>query len=120
MRLCIRTLGPKYSHAKPQFQAGGQSLLHIFPAKPKSSPAIQYNHSYVFNELAKINELRNRLAHQEPICFLAAHAQINTTYVRQHHALILQLFHWLQIDEAALLYGLDHINTVAQQIDLLC
>ncbi len=43
----------------------------------------------------------------------------NTTYARQHYNLILQLFQWMQIDEAALLYGLDHINTVCNEIDNL-
>lgn len=128
-------LGPSYTHhklvaemdfgfwrylfAQPQFRAGGQSLLHIFPSKPTSSPAIQYNHTYVFNELAKINNFRNRLAHHEPVCFLPGHAQKDTTNSRRHYALILQLFNWMQINESALLYGLDHINVVANQIDSL-
>jgi hypothetical protein len=29
------------------------------------------------------------------------------------------LFQWMQIDEAAFLYGLDHINTVCNEIDNL-
>jgi hypothetical protein len=33
--------------------------------------------------------------------------------------IILQLFQWMQIDESALLYGLDHINTVCNEIDNL-
>jgi hypothetical protein len=31
----------------------------------------------------------------------------------------MQLFQWMQIDEEALLYGLDHINTVCYEIDSL-
>ena len=53
----------RYLFAQPQFHAGRQTLLHIFPAKPKSTPAIQYNHSFVFNQLGQINDLRNRIAH---------------------------------------------------------
>lgn len=109
----------RYLFAQPQFHAGRQSLLQIFPAKPRSTPAIQYNHTFVFNELGQVNNLRNRLAHHEPICFSASTSQKNTTYARQHYTLILQLFNWLQINESALLYGLDHINNVANQIDAL-
>ncbi|PLK42082.1 Abi family protein [Emticicia sp. TH156] len=135
IREAVRKLGTKYTHnklvaemdfgfwrflfAQPQFLAGRQSLLQIFPAKPRSTQAIQYNHTYVFNELAKINHLRNRLAHHEPICFSSTPTRIDTTYARQHYALILQLFNWMQINESTLLYGLDHINEVANKIDSL-
>ncbi len=109
----------RYLFAQPQFHAGGKILLKVFPAKPTSTPAIQYNHSYVFNQLGKINELRNRIAHHEPICFQAGQAVIDTTNVRQHYNLILQLFQWMSIDESALLYGLDHILTLCNEIDSL-
>jgi hypothetical protein len=109
----------RYLFAQPQYRAGGQSLIHIFPAKPTSTPAIQYNQSFIFNELAKVNNIRNRIAHHEPICFQSPNPIISTTFVRQHYALLLQLFQWMSIDEAALLYGLDHINAVCSQIDQL-
>jgi len=107
----------RYLFAQPQFYAAGQTLLQVFPAKPISTPAIQYNHAYVFNQLGHINDLRNRIAHHEPICFVVAQAIKGTTYARQHYNLILQLFQWMSIDEAALLYGLDHIVTVCNEID---
>lgn len=109
----------RYLFAQPQFFAGGQTLLRVFPAKPVSTSAIQYNHTYVFNQLGQINSLRNRIAHHEPICFVPGHSIKDTTYARQHYALILQLFQWMSIDEAALLYGLDHIITVCNEIDAL-
>ena len=109
----------RYLFAQPQFHAGGQVLLNVFPAKPSSTPAIQYNHTFVFNQLGQINELRNRIAHHEPICFIPGQAIKDTTYARQHYNLILQLFQWMSIDEAALLYGLDHITTVCNEIDAL-
>jgi len=59
----------RYTFAQHQFYAGGQSLLGIFPAKPKSTLSLRYDHKYVFSELEKINTLRNRLAHHEPVCF---------------------------------------------------
>lgn len=109
----------RYLFAQPQFYAGGQTLLRVFPAKPTSTRAIQYNHTFVFNQLGLINGLRNRIAHHEPICFASGYPKIDTTYARQHYNLILQLFQWMSIDEAALLYGLDHIPTVCKEIDNL-
>ncbi|KAA3652002.1 MAG: CAAX protease, partial [Bacteroidetes bacterium] len=40
-------------------------------------------------------------------------------YARQHYNLILQLFQWMQINELSLLYGLDHIDRVCDEIDNL-
>ena len=80
---------------------------------------MQYNHTYIFNELAKINDLRNRIAHHEPICFLSINAIIDTNYTRQRYNLILQLFTWMNINSGELLYGLDHIQNVCNEIDEL-
>lgn len=107
----------RFMFAQNQFNATGRILLRVFPSKPTSTRIIQYNNTYIFNQLAQLNELRNRMAHHEPICFLPGQPIKNTTYARQHYNLILQLFQWMQIDEAALLYGLDHINTVCNDID---
>lgn len=109
----------RYMFAQNQFNATGRIVLQAFPSKPTSTPAIQYNNVYIFNQLAQINEIRNRMAHHEPICFLPRQPIKDTTYARQHYNLILQLFQWMQIDEASLLYGLDHINTVCNEIDNL-
>jgi hypothetical protein len=109
----------RYMFAQNQFNATSRIMLRVFPSKPTSTPAIQYNNIYVFNQLAALNNIRNRMAHHEPICFLPQQPVKNTTYARQHYNLILQLFQWMQIDEAALLYGLDHITTVCNEIDNL-
>lgn len=109
----------RYMFAPHQYTATGRTLLHIFPSRPRSSPTIQYNHTYIFNQLAAINEIRNRIAHHEPICFTVRQSVINTMYVRQHYVIIIQLFQWLNIDQTALLYGLDHINTICNQIDAM-
>lgn len=109
----------RYLYAQPQFYAGGQVLLKVFPSKPRSTPFIQYNHTYVFNELEKINGLRNRLAHHEPICFANGQQVKSTLYARHQYRLILELFQWMNIDEAALLYGLDHIVSHCNDIDAM-
>lgn len=109
----------RFMFAQNQFNATSRVLLHIFPLKPKSTPEIQYNNTFIFNQLAQLNDIRNRMAHHEPICFVPGKSIKDTTYARQHYNMILQLFQWMQIDEAALLYGLDHINTVCNEIDNL-
>lgn len=109
----------RFMFAQNQYNATNRILLQIFPSKPISTAAIQYNNTYIFNQLAKLNDIRNRMAHHEPICFIPGQPIKNTTYARQHYNLILQLFQWMQIDEAALLYGLDHINTLCNEIDNL-
>jgi hypothetical protein len=109
----------RYLFAPNQYTALGRNLLQIFPSKPISTPVLQYNQAFIFSELVKINDLRNRIAHHEPICFQPGHPVKDTTYARQHYNLILQLFQWMNIDESALLYGLDHIITVCNEIDAL-
>ena len=103
--------------SKDQYNATGKVLLKVFPAKPKSTKDIQYNNIYIFNKLSQLNKIRNRIAHHEPICFLSGEPVKDTTYIRQHYNLILQLFQWMQIDETGLLYGLDRINKVCKEID---
>jgi hypothetical protein len=109
----------RYMFAQNQFNATGRILLRVFPSKPISTPAIQYNNISIFNQLAQLNDIRNRMAHHEPICFLPGQPIKDTIYARQQYNFILQLFQWMQIDEAALLYGLVHINTVCNEIDNL-
>ena len=109
----------RYMFAHQQFRMAGSTLLQILPAKPRSTPAIQYNHTYIFNQLLAINDLRNRIAHHEPVCFIPGTPVKSSTYARQHYNLILQMFQWMNIDEGALLYGLDHILIVCNEIDNL-
>ncbi|WP_421889785.1 Abi family protein [Marinoscillum sp.] len=100
-----------------QFRSGGQTLLRIFPNKPSSTPQQQYNSSHVFNQLKQINDLRNRIAHHEPVCFQVGHPVIDTSFASQHYQIILVLFRWLGIDEKGMLYGLDHVDRVITKIN---
>lgn len=107
----------RYLFASNQYRAGGQHLLRIFPNKPVSTPQIQYNANYVFTELQKVNNIRNRIAHHEPICFQSGQAVIDTSNSKEHYDVIIELFQWMDIDEGSLLYGLDHIDKVIQDIN---
>jgi hypothetical protein len=82
----------RFMFAQHQYNATNRILLRIFPSKPTSSAVLQYNNTYIFNQLAELNNLRNRMAHHEPICFLPGQPVKDTTYARQHYELILQLF----------------------------
>lgn len=106
----------KYMFANPQYRATGQILLRIFPNKPRSSAEIQYNNSYMFNELDGINILRNRIAHHEPICFARRQPQISTSYILNAYQNLHKLFQWMGIDSHSLLYGLDHVQRVCGRI----
>ena len=101
----------------PQYKAVGRTLLAIFPNKPKSSAEVQYNNTYIFNELDGINILRNRIAHHEPICFARHQPEIGTSYILNAYQTLNKLFLWMGIDSRSMLYGLDHVQTVCSKIN---
>lgn len=107
----------KYMYSSPQYLATGRQLLKAFPNKPKSTPAIQYNNQYIFNELDAVNRIRNRIAHHEPVCFLQGLDQISTAHLLSVYDKIMTLFSWMGIDSNSLLYGMDHVEAVCQEIE---
>ena len=109
----------KYMYSPLQYRVTGRDLLRIFPNRPRSSAQIQYNSSYVFNELDKINTLRNRIAHHEPICFPTRGEVIYTDYIRNEYQKIKVLLEWMGINYNDFLYGLDHVVQVCDKIDRL-
>lgn len=133
IRVSIRSLNHRYTHAKlvaslgfgfwrfmfarHQYRSAGQTLIEILPQIPSSTPQQQHNNIFVFNELKKINDLRNRLAHHEPVCFRSGHSVIDTTYAQNRYQLIKTIFNWMNIDEQALMYGLDKVNFVISRIN---
>ena len=106
----------KYMYSSPQYACTGQRLLSVFPSKPKSTPTRQLDNKYIFNELDRINQIRNRIAHHEPICFEAGLPLKSVTYVQNEYKRILLLFTWMGIDGHSLLYGIEHINNVCKKI----
>lgn len=109
----------KYMFSPVQYRQTGKCLLRIFPNRPKSSASAQYNPSYVFNELDKINTLRNRIAHHEPICFPTRRDEIYTDYILNEYQKILSLLSWMGINSSDFLYGLDHIASVCDKVHKL-
>lgn len=109
----------KYMFSGPQFRASGRILLRVFPNKPTSTRTVQYNNTFIFNELDHLNSLRNRIAHHEPICFPTGFATITTSYIEYIYSKIMRLFLWLGIDTDKYLYGLDHVQQICKKINQL-
>lgn len=109
----------KYMFSPIQFKQTGKVLLKIFHNKERSTAEVQYNHSYIFNELDKINTMRNRIAHHEPVCFYLHEPQVDTSHVLGIYMKIQKLFAWMGIDGRALLYGLDHVQQICKQVNSL-
>ena len=109
----------KYMFSPLQYRMTGRNLLQVFPNRPRSSAQAQYNPSYIFNELDKINTLRNRIAHHEPICFPMQSNIIYTDYILNEYHKMMVLLQWMGIDHNKFLYGLDHVQQVCAKIDKL-
>lgn len=109
----------KHMFSRDHFSATGHCLLAIFPHKPTSTATTKYNHTYIFNELDKVNTLRNRIAHHEPICFARDEPKISTSYIISQYERVHRLFAWMGIDSTSILYGLDHVRKVCNEIDHL-
>jgi hypothetical protein len=107
----------RYQFAAHQYRATGRGLLRIFPGKPTSSAAVQYNATYVLNRLATINELRNRIAHHEPICFVRGTALKGSRNVREGYAAICELFTWMQIDGIRPFLGMEAVARLCDELD---
>lgn len=107
----------KFLFSKHAYRATGKTLLEIFPNKPKSSKTEQINNMYLFNELDKVNNLRNRIAHHEPICLTHKSVCADTSYIRGEYEKMLILFEWMGIDASSLLWGVNHVLAICDGID---
>lgn len=103
----------RYLFAPKQYLAGGSILLNIFIARP---PGI--SHTDIYNKLKFINDIRNRIAHHEPICFGRGNT-ISTHYAEYRYNLIIELIIWLGYDSNDLLYGIDSVSKEINFINTL-
>jgi hypothetical protein len=94
-----------YQFSTKVFAAGGSTLLNVFPKRPFGT-----KQKDIFQLLFKINEIRNRIAHYEPVCFDANTGNISTTYAQKRYCLIIDLLTWLGCDPGNILYGLDGVQ----------
>ena len=105
----------KFMFNNVQYRLSGRCLLNVFPNKPTSTPQLRYDNTFIFNELDRINVMRNRIAHHEPICF-GYPISVDLQSVNDCYDSIMRLFRWMSIDAKAMLYGLDHVAAVSDQI----
>lgn len=106
----------KYLYSNVHYALTGQVLLRVFPNKPRSTRTLHYDNSYMFAALDSVNNLRNRIAHHEPVCFNKTTGAIDTSYALTMYARIMTLFQWMGIDSGSLLFGLDHVGQVCNKI----
>jgi hypothetical protein len=93
-----------YQFAKKQFAASGSSLLEIFPRRP-----IGTNQKTIFQNLIRINDMRNRIAHYEPLCFDKTTGNVSTALVLNRYKLINELLYWLGYNPKRILLGIDGV-----------
>jgi hypothetical protein len=103
-----------YQFSKKDYAAAGSTLLEIFPNRPFGT-----NQRAVFKNLVKINEIRNRIAHYEPICFDKNTGIISTAFVSNRYNLVLELLHWLGCNPRRILYGIDSVKSGINAINHL-
>jgi hypothetical protein len=92
-----------YLFAPKQFAATGSTLLSVFPNRPFGT-----KQKIIFQNLVKINELRNRIAHYEPVCF--EKDTISTTRTEKRYRLIVELLGWLGCNPQQILSGIDGVS----------
>ena len=100
----------RYMFAGIQFNVFGNTLLQLFPNRPKGT-----NQKIVYNKLTQINNLRNRIAHHEPICF-DQYNNPSTLYAQSHYQDLLDILSWLGYSPSQLLVGLESPDKVIIKI----
>lgn len=95
---------------RPQFRAGGQNLHTIFPNRPTGTQQKKIN-----QDLDRIRQLRNRVAHHQPLCFNSID-QIDMSFAQNIYNLILQYTEWMGYGNSHVYQGLDHVQTIIDKM----
>jgi hypothetical protein len=103
----------RYTFAGSQFRAGGGTLLAIFPNLPS-----RCNQRFIYHKLHRINSIRNRIAHHEPICFDSGN-RISADYTRTHFQEIVDILDYMDVDSRELFHGFDSVLEEANYIDTI-
>lgn len=124
----IRELGIRYTHdrviaslsfgfwvnlfAPLQFRLAGQNLHKTFVSREKGTTPKE-----IYNELHKILDFRNRVAHHEPICFNGKE-HVDLSHVLFIYSLILKYIKWLGLDTNKFLKDIDNTKAIVEKINL--
>ena len=101
-----------YMFAAKEFAASGSTLLQIFPFRP-----LGLNQKEIFKDLVKINAIRNRVAHFEPLCFDGN--TISTDQIIRRYNLMIDLLKWMNCNPTKLLWGIDRVYMAIAAINNL-
>lgn len=82
--------------------------IQIFTSLPSNT-----NRSNIFDQLTKIRKFRNRINHNEPICFLGSQISFKETLEVYQH--IIQLFTWIDPQLISIIIDLDEVQQTIQQ-----
>lgn len=102
-----------YLFTRRNYKVGGKTLLQIFPNRRKGLRQID-----VYNDLTLIRELRNRIAHHEPICF-DSNRSLSTEYVRRLYSLTRTYIEYMGYDADKVLKIVEKPDGVLRDIDAL-
>lgn len=69
--------------------------------------------------LIRINDLRNRIAYYEPVCFDKGSGTISTLAVKRRYELIKQILRWMGYVDRRMLYGVDQVRQSLKAIQNL-
>jgi len=92
----------RYQFAAKEFAASGSTLLDIFINRPFGT-----KQKDVLKKLIRINDIRNRIAHHEPICFDVN--AISSARTQRRYDTILELLGWMGCDAIKILYGIGSV-----------
>lgn len=103
-----------YQFGAKEFAASGSTLLEIFPNRPKGT-----RQKMIFQDLIRINDIRNRIAHYEPICFDKKTGTVSTVLVEKRYNLIIQLLNWLGCNPQKILHGIDGVQKAIDSVNAI-
>lgn len=90
-----------YLFTKIPFHIGGKTLLQIFPNKQ-----VGLGQKAIYKELRDIKDFRNRIAHQEPICF-NSQGDKDVTFAQDNYTQIFRYISFLGYSKDELFWGFD-------------
>ena len=89
---------------EPQhYRLTGGSAIQSFPNKPTTAGRVN-----IYNKLCSIRDFRNRIYHNEPICFQGN--EINFTHTQDIKKQIFELLLWMDIDACKFVQEFDNID----------
>ena len=100
-----------YQFSRTEFAASGSTLLQIFPNRPHGMPQKE-----MFKNLVRINDTRNKIAHYEPICFDKSTGMVSSSPIQRRYDLIKEMLFWLGYNPNKILYGIDSVQNVIQEL----